>query len=379
MQLRNAGRKPHGRRYFPKEKSLCLALYKSGPRSYRFQERFLALPTLSTLGRHCANLMFSAGISPNLFAFIKEKVGNWSEKELCCTLGFDETALKTRTEYNNSTDEIDGFVELAGIRKPVFATHALVFMVRGIYKPFKQAVAFYYTHGLKSFELAELLILVTEAVLDTGLNVIGTVSDQVKINESTIHYLMDRDFIRSPGGLLQFKVQGKTIIHCYDVPHLLKVERNNLLIKNMTHCIQNRWEISGLNDIGEQQVASWQDVAAVFGIDQVAYPRLLPNIKDEHIKPIKLKMKVCVATQVFSQTYGNTMLQAVQKKQLRSEAVGTAQILFFFNDLFDSMNGDGPVEPGSLKGSINKDSVHFAYWEYALKMLSKMNFLEDCK
>lgn len=168
MQLRNAGRKPHGRRYFAKEKSLCLALYKCGPRSYRFQESYVALPALSTLHRHSANLMFRAGISSKLFNFIKEKVKDWSEKELCCTIGFDETALKTRTEYNSTTDEIDGFVELAGIRKPIFATHALVFMVRGIYKPFKQPVAFYYTHGLKSSELTVLLVLVIEAVLATG-------------------------------------------------------------------------------------------------------------------------------------------------------------------------------------------------------------------
>ncbi len=168
MQLRNAGRKPHGRRYFPKEKSLCLALYKCGPRSYRFQEDFLALPALSTLGRHSANLMFRAGISHQLFQFIKEMVKDWPEEDLFCILSFDETALKTRLEHNKTTDEIDGFVELQDIRKPVFATHALNFMLRGIHKPFKQAIAFYYTHGLKSYELAELILLMIEEVLATG-------------------------------------------------------------------------------------------------------------------------------------------------------------------------------------------------------------------
>lgn len=168
MQLRNAGRKPHGRRYFPIEKSLCLALYKCGPRSYRFQESYLALPGISTLGRHTANLMFRAGISEQLFAFIKEKVKDWPKEDLCCIVSFDETALKARLHYNKLMDEIDGFVEFANIRKPIFATHALTFMVRGIKGPFKQPIAFYYTHGLKSYELAELILLVTERVLATG-------------------------------------------------------------------------------------------------------------------------------------------------------------------------------------------------------------------
>lgn len=168
MQLRNTSRKPQGRRYMPREKSLCLAMYKTGPRSYRFKEDIMALPALSTLSRHSAKLMFPSGTCPTLFSFMKDKVKNWSKEDLACSFSFDETALKSRVEYNSIMDEINGFVEMAGIRKPVFATHALTFMVRGINKPFKQPVAHFYTHGLKSFELSELILLVLEAVLNTG-------------------------------------------------------------------------------------------------------------------------------------------------------------------------------------------------------------------
>lgn len=120
MQLRNAGRKKNGRRYSNTEKSFSVALYKSGPRSYRFKEKFMILPALSTLGRHSANLMFRAGKSAPLLAFIEEKVKDWPEKDRLCTVSFDETALKATLQYNNTLDEIDGFVELADIRRPVF-------------------------------------------------------------------------------------------------------------------------------------------------------------------------------------------------------------------------------------------------------------------
>lgn len=170
MQLRNARRKPNGRRYKLKEKSMCLAMYKSGPRAYRFKEnnKIMILPSLSTISRHSAKLLFRVGIKPELFSFIKEKVKNWSETDLLCSVSFDETTLKSRLEYSSTDDEIIGFVELAGIKRPVFATHALTFMVRGINRPFKQPVAHFYTHGLKTFELAELVLLVLEAVLSTG-------------------------------------------------------------------------------------------------------------------------------------------------------------------------------------------------------------------
>lgn len=173
MQLRNSGRKKNGRRYTPKEKSFSLALYKTGPRSYRFKENHMILPALTTLGRHSANLMFNAGISQHLLAFIKERVKNWPKEDLICTLSFDETAIKARLAYNKTMDEIDGFVELAGIRRPVFATHALTFMVRGMNVPFKQPVSFFYTLGLKSYELAELILLVLEAVLSTGNSIVS--------------------------------------------------------------------------------------------------------------------------------------------------------------------------------------------------------------
>lgn len=187
---------------------------------------------------------------------------------------------------------------------------------------------------------------------------------------------MQRDFVRTRGALLKYKVLNRVILHCYDVPHLLKVTRNNLQVKNLRHCVQKRWDISDSSTRGQLQVASWEDVVNLYEIDRCGIHRFLPKITDEHVNPVKLKMKVCVATQVFSRTYGTVMQHCVEKKQLPAEASGTAQILVFFNDLFDSLNGSGAAQPDSLKGSINEHSVHFVFWEYALEMLSKMNFFD---
>lgn len=408
MQLRNAGRKPHGRRYKPKEKSVCVALYKSGPRSYRFKEdKLMVLPSLSTLSRHTAKLMFRSGICHELFEFIKEKVKDWPAKDLCCSLSFDETHIKSELQYGTVDDEIIGFVELAGIRRPVFATHALTFMVRGINIPFKQPVAHYYTYGLTSRELGELIELVLRAVRSTGkshaehipkkldflllhLNhqaksfcfyllgiiILMSVSDQVQINESAINMLMDRDFQRHPGCLLRYKVDDRTIIHCYDGPHIIKVVRNNFETKDIKHHINERWNVSNSQSFGSEQTASWDDVRNLWDHDKTCRPRTLLKISDEHMKPTKLKMKVSVATEVFSQTYGNFMLQCADKQQISAKSKATGQLLLFFNDFFDSINGGGPAQQGSLKGSITEESIHFAFWEYALTMLSKMHFVD---
>lgn len=202
-----------------------------------------------------------------------------------------------------------------------------------------------------------------------------SVCDQVNMNESAIHRLMDRDFRRTPGCLLQYKVAGRTITHCYDPPHIIKAVRNNLEKKNFKHFITERWNISSSKAYGKQQVASWDHIKQLYELDRVGLHRFLPKITEEHIHPAKLKMKVCVATQVFSQTYGTVMLHCAKNKQMPEVSSATAQMLLFFNDVFDSINGSGPAQMGSLKGSINKDSVHFAFWEWALFMLSKMNYV----
>lgn len=87
-------------------------------------------------------------------------------------------------------------------------------------------------------------------------------------------------------------------------------------------------------------------------------------------------MKVCVATQVFSQTFGNVILHFSEQGHCPEDCFGTAQLLLFFNDLFDSLNGSGEPQQDTLFGSVNESSIHFVYWEYALKMLTEMTFID---
>ncbi len=184
---------------------------------------------------------------------------------------------------------------------------------------------------------------------------------------------------KQEGLLLKYKILGTEIIHCYDLPHLLKVFRNNFHDKDLKHCISKRWDIKNSkrsDDDKTTYTASWDHVVAVFDKDVKASERLLKKVNDEHINPNKLKMKVCVATQIFSQRFGNVTLQFSEQGLIKKESVNTAQVLLFMNDLFDSLNGSEEPQPDSLLGSINEKSIHFVYWEYALRMLSKMTFID---
>lgn len=165
MQLKNLGKPKHGRRYTLVQKSLCLAIFKQGPKSYRFQDKFYILPVRRTLGRHSARLLFKSGVDLKVLDAIKKTVKDWPENDKLCSISWDEVSLSEHLDYNQSQDFIEGFVES---RRPKFATHALNFAVRGINKPFKQTVRYFYTNGLKAFELVELVKLMIDAVSTTG-------------------------------------------------------------------------------------------------------------------------------------------------------------------------------------------------------------------
>lgn len=222
-----------------------------------------------------------------------------------------------------------------------------------------------------------------------GLKVIGSACDQVQTNVSAMNRLICPEEYnnkkkarpkKQDGSIYKYKIRGVDIIHCYDLPHLIKVIRNNFMEKDLSHCISKRWSINDCDEArGHKQktyTATWKDVADVYDFDLKGSHRVLKKITSEHIKPEKDKMKVCVATQVFSQSYGNAMLHFSKQDDFPKNCFGTAQVLFFFNDLVDSLNGSGKPQNGTLFGSINESSIHFAYWQYALSTMSKMSFVD---
>lgn len=171
MQIRNPSKSKNGKRFNLKEKSMCLAMYKKGPKSYRSFAEVFSLPTKQTLTKHASCAHFQPGINENVMKFMKETVSKMTAKERMCCLSWDEVSLAPELDYSKSSDCIDGFVDIGLYRVKSFTNHALTFMVRGINKPFKQSVAYFLTKpGTKGHELAEIIVSVIKAVLDTGEN-----------------------------------------------------------------------------------------------------------------------------------------------------------------------------------------------------------------
>lgn len=221
------------------------------------------------------------------------------------------------------------------------------------------------------------------------MRIIGSVCDQTSTNAAAVGKLAYPHLqkVMQMGQLFSYIVEGNRIVHYYDPPHILKVIRNNLHSKNLTHYVSDVWDYKSTAHTDRNKaekvkkyvkVASWDHVRQFYNINVNNTSRLLRKITDEHIDPNKLKMKVYVAAQVFSNTFGNIMMYCAKNNHLPEDFSKTAHFLIFVNDLFDSLNGAGKSNVNPLRSAIdmsNKDQ-HFRFWTYAIEMLEKMNFID---
>ena len=129
----------------------------------------------------------------------------------------------------------------------------------------------------------------------TGLNVITTICDQGSTNRAAINSLIQDSrryyLLHEMAPLRRFVINENEITPLYDVPHLIKGIRNNLLTKNLI------W-----NDGQNVHTAKWKDIITAYEIDSTTMEiRSLPKITEYHVRPNKIKkMKVSYATQIFS-------------------------------------------------------------------------------
>ncbi|KAK9711203.1 hypothetical protein QE152_g25562 [Popillia japonica] len=140
-----------------------------------------------------------------------------------------------------------------------------------------------------------------------GLEVMVTICDQETANQAAINSLLrsrneecQRNGVKNTYG--GFLINAEEIIPLFDVPHLFKGIRNNLLSKDLQ-----------FEEDGEIKIAKWDHVKQFYLLDSLDDTRLCKKLSDAHVFPQKMdKMKVSLMTQVFSQRVGSLMKRICQ-------------------------------------------------------------------
>jgi hypothetical protein len=311
QQVRTQHQKPHARRFTMNEKILALSFLKTSGKAYRFLSKIFCLPSIRTLTNLLNEIPYGAGINRQVFNSLKVAVQQLKNRnDRLCSVIFDEMAIKPLLSYNKKQDIIDGLEDFGnGDRSSHIADHANVFMVKGIHRQWKQAVSFNFSSGpIKSQKLKPLLLEIIKECKQIGLEVVATVCDQGSANQAVINSLLKDTHNKCIENGVQNTFCGFTtdgtddVIPLYDVPHLFKGIRNNLLTKDL------HFEENGL-----KKIARWDHIKQFYMLDKMEDVRLCPKLTDGHILGDKMKkMKVSAMAQVFSYSVGSLMKRISQ-------------------------------------------------------------------
>lgn len=162
-QLRNCPKKPKGRRYTFDEKILALVMFKKSPACYRLLRRMFTLPCQSSLNKLLNRIPLKCGINNHIFATLKEMSQKQSDEDNICILSFDEMSIRRHLWYDQKSDQIQGFQDHGNHgRNSELATKALVFMLTGVRKKWKQPIAFYLSHTINADRMT---VIVKEVII----------------------------------------------------------------------------------------------------------------------------------------------------------------------------------------------------------------------
>lgn len=283
-----------GRRWTLEDKILALCILKRSPKCYSLLRKFAALPSKTTVLDLLRKVPFKVGINPHLFSHINDNLSNGIDR--CCALLFDEIDIKANVQYDIGEDKILGFEDFGvdNNENKELAKKALVFMLVGLCKKWKQPVAFYFSNnGCSSSKLQKCLFEVLHASkYYAKVDVVTTICDMGSNNVKCLKELgitVERPF---------FLFEDKKVYTMYDPPHLLKC----------TYSLFRKFNLLLTVTVGENtsvMEAQFADIVKAYEIDKKnpLIFRSLHKIKDKHLNPVmQYAMKVCTAAQVCSHT-----------------------------------------------------------------------------
>lgn len=351
------------------DKVLALAIHSRGPKCYNFLRRIIPLPCKSTLQVLLQNIPIQPGLNTLYLKKLSKKIAKMQPLDKTCTLIFDEISLAEKLCFDASQDKVLGYVDLGSMgRQNQIANHALVFMACGLHKKWKQPVSFYFTKDtIKTGQLKNLLKETISALQGIGLSVLATICDQGSTNRSAIKQMCSSATSEYTGPY--FYVNNQKIFTLFDPPHLLKSTRNALFKYNI--------------QFGTNKTAKVIHIKKCFDIDKLKRFQGLRRIRQSYFdidKKSQLKMKVCVAARIFSNTMAAAMESMVSSNltsKLPSEAMQTAEFIHDMDSLFDSFNGRTPKpEKGKpYRRCMSQKSPHRHLWHSLLSKIENWRFL----
>ena len=357
-QLNCADKKPKGRRWTFKDKSVALSIYFHSKRAYKVLGKIFKLPSKSTLSKILQGSGISPGISDKVMHALKIKANQMSIEDRQCVLLFDEMSLKYGLTYNPHGDFIEGFENYGNFGSTQhISNHALCFMVRGLKQKWKQPLAYFLSSNTTP---SQTLKCITKSIItqltDINLNVRVLICDQGSSNRS---FLETNEHVNSTQPY--FYVNNQKIFVMYDPPHLLKSIRNNLCS-------------TGFLLDGKQIL--WKYVGLLYDLDCKSTLRIVPKLTKQHVQLTNFsKMRVNLAAQVLSHSVAAGIEFCVNHGLIDSNAIHTANFISLMDRLFNVFNSCTLFSSVPYKSAISSHTSHLNFLNECIETFKKLRIL----
>ena len=235
-KLKQQSVRNRGMRWSRTDISSAIQLRHKSPAAYRLVRNSwkFGLPSESVLKRQIRQFFSVTGICRLTMHSLHAKLSTAPENERIATLCFDGMRLSASIRYDQHKDEIFGFEQLTDQdldvdKCPSVVNEAVVAVLRGVRRDWKQAIAYYPVHvtlGQKGFKTA--IDECLTASHQTGIRVIALVADQEAAQWACLskQITLDKSFLCHPS-------TQEAVCVVVDVPHCLKNLRNALQDNNI--------------------------------------------------------------------------------------------------------------------------------------------------
>lgn len=293
------------------EDDICsaIALRSISPKAYKYlkYKKKIPLPCISTLNKWVKDIKVEPGILNVALRVMGCKELTVGEK--ACILAFDEMSVSKKYEYDKASDRI--YVPHKSVQ---------VIIARGILGSWRQPVYFDYDKPMSN----ECIIEIIRKMEHYGFPVHGIVCDLGGSNRSLFNQLdisENKSYFENP-------FDNSRNIHVFaDVPHLIKLIRNNLL----THGINVGGNIINSNPLFELVAHDQGDFKIAYKIS-----RYHLTVKGSELQNVK------TAVNVMSETVGNAIKYLGSKGKLESNNwQATANFILLVDKWFDLLNSSG--------------------------------------
>ena len=357
QQQRNASRSPTGHRYHPMIIRWCLSIASKSASAYdELRGTFkgsgvIELPSRRQLRDYTNAIKPQTGFNPEVVDTLARMVSEYNQVERYVSILFDEMKIQGGLVWDKSSGELIGYVNLGDpdVNYATFedqdsiATHALVFMVKGICSKLQYVLGYFATAGITGCQLFPIFWRAV-ALLEIRCNlfVVATTADGATANRRLfkmheemcdLNHDNDKDVIYK---VLNMYATDRYIYFFSDAPHLLKTCRNCLFHSGSGRHSRLMW------NNGKELL--WTHISSAFHQDQQNGLHLMPRLSMEHIELNSYSvMRVGLAAQVLSKT-----VSSVLRKFFGENSNATADFCENVNKFFDCFNVRSPKE-GELR------------------------------